>query len=411
MWRWAWCGIAAVAFTLCGCAEIDRRGGLTDQVSDAILFRADTKTHRLLRAYTLIGTLMAVARRHGQDATSQAIIVPHLTAALKDAYEAYLCVFPLPPSQNDNPNLWRCQFFDEKMSRLDYSLYRLAMVTLFEKEDRKFFAEVRDRLVGKIPIATDGIKALLHASAATKQTFTVAEELLQLSFTGLETVAYLLPIYRDILELDMWVIIDNLTPFCPAEGPRPMLAFPGPAAANGVKVAVAPIVVIPAYSTADPCPTLRYAISIFNNGNGNLRLWREFIRMLNGEVQNIEAQQIHFRIVGRWLWFSCLEVLKGDKADPAKKCADIAAEVDNSIKDNLYFMIPTPGPKYRGVDHFYSTSIMPPSMMTRARQIRTPPAKASKDVRERTLGVPAQPKGASGTTGTRSAPDRPQTPE
>jgi hypothetical protein len=414
MWRRLGCGVVAVAvsFGLFGCAEIDRRGGIVDQIEDAVLFRADTKTHRLLRSYTLIGTMMAVARRHGQDTTNQAIIVPHFQAAMNDAYEAYLCLFPLAPT-NDDPSLYRCQFFDEKMSRLDYSLYRLALVTLFEKEDRKLLSEVRDRLVGKIPVATDAFRALLHASAATKQTLTVAEQLLELSFSGLDTIAYLLPIYRDILELDMWIIIDNLSATCPSAAPRAAVVYPVPIVVAATAEPLEPVVVPASYSTANPCPTLRYASAIFNNGNGKLRLWRDFIRKLNGEIQNIEAQPIHFQIVGRWLWYSCLEVLKGDNG---KRCTEIASKVHASVGANLAFSSPNTA---RMVYPPYTASVMPTSVIARWRQqqlaterARVPgTAKNGKQAPERSTVVPAEQKASSGTTGSRAIPERSPAPE
>ena len=86
---------AVVAMSLlAGCAEFDRRGGFIDQIEDSVFFRADTKTHRLLRSYLLATVLLTAARRQGHNDVDRTAIAGALEGALTVANEAYMCLYP-----------------------------------------------------------------------------------------------------------------------------------------------------------------------------------------------------------------------------------------------------------------------------------------------------------------------------
>lgn len=224
--------LVLVASMLTGCAEFNRRGGVVAQAEDYVLFVANTKSHRLFRSYLLVGVLLAAARQAGHNEADKLAIEANMRAAVETAYEAYQCLYPNPGTKKfitDNVNAaigtleavsFRlpavCQFFDEKMARLDYALFRLALTTLFNAESNASLAEIRDKMMGKIPILSDSVKAAIHATKAVNQATTLVDDLLNLSFSSAGPVLALLPLYRDSLELNMWLIIDNLTKRCQA---------------------------------------------------------------------------------------------------------------------------------------------------------------------------------------------------
>jgi hypothetical protein len=157
---------AVVAMSmLVGCAELDRRGGVVAEIQDVVLFTARTNSHRLFRSYMLIGVLLAAARQGAHNQADADAIEGNLKSALSISYEAYQCLYanstdpratavswvkevtatPTPPSLigtfaavNFEPPAI-CQFFDEKMARLDYALFRMALSTLFNAQSKRLF--------------------------------------------------------------------------------------------------------------------------------------------------------------------------------------------------------------------------------------------------------------------------------
>ena len=117
-------------------------------------------------------------------------------------------------------------------------------------------------------------------------------------------VLTLLPLYRDSLEMNMWIIADTLTRTCADPNPLPrdtMLLKDG----------------TPAPSFALDCQTKAYAFYILNYGNGDLRAWRNFAFQMNYVGMGIEAYAPHFVLVSRLIWRSCSNLLK--QAD----CTDV----------------------------------------------------------------------------------------
>lgn len=296
---------------LAGCAEFDRRGGVVAEIEDVVLFKAQTKSHRLFRSYMLIGVLLAAARQGAHNQADAAAIEGNLKSALSISYEAYQCLYgnstataaswvkdatsiPASPSvvvKYQPPAI--CQFFDEKMARLDYALFRLALSSLFNAQSNVYLAEIRDKLLGEIPVVSATAKAAIYTNKAANQTTNIVDDLLNLSFSSAGPVLTLLPLYRDSLEMNMWVIVDTLTRACPDAVASPVFQSDGTP--------------VPHYNL--DCATRDYALAILNNGNGYLPTWRAFVRNMNYVAVDVEAYAPHFVLVSRLIWRSCRNLL------------------------------------------------------------------------------------------------------
>jgi hypothetical protein len=364
---------AVVAMSmLVGCAEFDRRGGYVADIEDYVLFVAHTKSHRLFRSYMLIGVLLAAARQGGHNEADAAAIEGNLKSALSVAYEAYECLYQDPagaqPAWSTVSTQLRstkdavgtfgaiefvapaiCQFFDEKMARLDYALYRLALSSLFNEKTSAELSSIRDKLVGEIPVLSASAKAAIFGARAVNQATTIVDDLLNLSFSSLGPVLTLLPLYRDSLEMNMWVIVDTLTRSCMDPNPLP-----------------AAIVVLkdgtPAPSYGLDCQTKAYALYILNNGNGDLRTWRSFVSQMNYVGGGIEAYAPHFVLVSRLIWRSCSNLLK------QPECADVLTKALLLAADESILV------KVKEGNRTYSASIKSPSQLARRASPSAPAA-------------------------------------
>ncbi|SEI14609.1 hypothetical protein [Tardiphaga sp. OK245] len=348
--------LVLVASMLTGCAEIDRKGGYIDQIEDAVLFRADTKTHRLLRSYLLATVLLTVARRQGHNDIDSTAIAGALEGALAIANEAYMCLypglyertddaasFPVDPSKLKSRNsiggpdeitMWTsegrlvsvtkpaqqprwCQFFDEKMSRLDYALFRLAAVTLFNGESRQSLADIQAKLIGRIPVISDTVTAAIHVNKAANQITSIIDDLLNVAFTSAGPVLALLPVYRDSLELNMWVVTDYFALSCKEYWPQTYDAI---IAGSATVLDAAP-----------ECAGLVSAIVALRKGNGNPKIWRDFLKQISAEYEGdfsktlpVEAYRPHFFLISQLLVRSCRSVLS-DGQKP-KRCEQVLTD-------------------------------------------------------------------------------------
>ena len=295
-----------------GCAEIDRRGGIADQVED-VIFRADTKSHRLLRSYLLVGVLLAVAERQGVSNVDRDNIKGSIASALKVSNEAFNCLYPGTfvaagqgfESQNVIPEIvldyskpdtlsaesytpprW-CQFFDEKMARLDLAIFRLANITLFSDRSRGHLADIRDKLIGRIPIVTDSVRAAISANKVINQATTIVDDLLNLTLASFGPATALFPLYRDSLELNTWIVIDSLAIHCKQQRTQ------------AAEIAAGSI---------DMCQTYANAFSTAAYGQAEPAKLRAFIKSVDGLTLMVEAYRPHFYVVSRFIWQSCLSV-------------------------------------------------------------------------------------------------------
>lgn len=351
---------AVVAMSmLAGCAEFDRRGGIVAEIQDNVLFVAHTKSHRLFRSYLLAGVLLAAARQGGHNEADKNAISANLASVLEVALEAYNCLYPDPKSKivvvglasptedvkkigTAEAILFKapaiCQFFDEKMARLDYALFRLALSSLFNPQSNTYLADIRDKLVGKIPVLSSSAKAAIYANKAINETTTIVDDLLNLSFASAGPLVTLLPLYRDSLEINMWLIIDNLTRFCGGQPVEPQFI-------DGKYVV--------SYALdGNVCATLGYALKIMNNGNGYLPEWREFVRTMNYATRDFDAYSAHFFLVTKLMWRSCTSFLS-----TAEKCGEMLSK--NGLVYNASNFIQGEGGR------IYSAKVRSPTQLAR----------------------------------------------
>ena len=198
------------------------------------------------------------------------------------------------------------------MSRLDYALFRLASVTLFNSESREALGDIQAKLVGKIPVISDSVTALIHANKAVNQVTTIIDDLLTLAFRSAGPILALLPLYRDSLELNMWVVTDNLALWCKSESPSSFdhSAYIGP------------------MNPTPSCTKLSAAMSALQKGNGNPKIWREFLKQLGtlpeddlSQILSVQAYRPHFFLISQLLKRSCLSVLSD--AQKPSRCDEV----------------------------------------------------------------------------------------
>lgn len=324
--------ILIMAGALTGCAEFNRRGGFVAQVEDTVLFHARTKSHRLLRSYVLMAGLVAVARNVGMGEAEKSSISGRLKGALAVAQEAYDCLYPdrariqwhvakALPETVSAVRPTPCIFFDERMARLDYAIYKLAADVMIDPDSQALFADVRDRMIGNVPVfgsavrtATKALEATEEATGVLHETASLANSLIRLSFRSSRRYIYLAPIYRDALELDMRLVIDGLRESCPTSG------------------------------NPDECQKMVDSGRLtLNDGDSDLREWRKFLGSANSNnfAVMVEAYPQHFAYVSRWLFYSCSALYAGDLLAPGKakinvdagSIASIVKVVENIIND------------------------------------------------------------------------------
>jgi hypothetical protein len=361
------------ASMVCGCAELDRRGGIVAEIQDNVLFIAHTKSHRLFRSYMLIGVLLAAARQGAHNQADAAAIEGNLKSALSISFEAYQCLYGNARDPNSQVGSWVkgasteypantvgslaavaydepaiCQFFDEKMARLDYALFRMALSTLFNAQSNVYLAEIRDKLLGEIPVVSATAKAAIYTNKAANQVTNIVDDLLNLSFSSAGPVLTLLPLYRDSLEMNMWVIVDSLTRAC------------------GLTIDIAPPAFqsdgMPVPKDGTDCAIRDYAYYILNKGNGYLPVWREFVRQMNYRAANVEAYTPHFVLVSRLIWRSCRNLLL-----PEDCAAVMKAAADRAGQEALFVHVIEN-------DRVYSASVNSPTRFARRRTPAAPVA-------------------------------------
>lgn len=317
-------------FALVGCAEFSNRGGFVDQIEDSLLFPATTKTHRLLRSYALVGAFAAVARRSDMNEAERKLVAPLLKTAKSTAIEAYKCLYPnvsinfndvSPTAINEGVrdlkalNKYQpihCMFFDEKMARLDYDIYKLAAYVLADRNQKRGFTITATMLsdaplIGPLINATARLLgAVTDAAAVAQITANFVNDVIRLAYSIDSRTAYLFPVYRDIVELDMRIVIDWATLNCPDS----------------------------ARTDAPACSLLATGRDYFLDGYGDVGKWREFLRLVGSSYYGIQAYPHHFAVVSKWIFQSC-DVIAPDKAD----CTDLLAFDSRNPKNLIGYRV------------------------------------------------------------------------
>jgi hypothetical protein len=209
-----------------------------------------------------------------------------------------------------------CVFFDEKMARLDYNLYKLALLVLVNAETKALFAYIQKELVPQIPVVTPAVEAAAAAGKAATETATVAtqvvdvvDSLVRLGYNAVETLGPLLPLYRDAQELDMKVVLDMLARKC---------------VANLKPVTVA-LTMKPFAQTLDdyfdhnpapattPCIDFKDAVAIYKWGNGDLGQWRQFTKEMNVKyISDMTPTSDHFVAVSSAFLSGCEQMFSAN---------------------------------------------------------------------------------------------------
>ncbi len=327
----AWCLLLACCLSFTGCSEFTRRGGTADYLED-VFFRADTKSHRLLRSYVLVGVLLSAAEQSGTNQAGRDAILTHLKSSLGVIREAYTCLYPdgLAASAADRvvkqyggtgPDISRdyisprwCQFFDEKMRRLDHSIFYLAMLTLFNEQNRGHLGDIHSRLVGKLPVLSESVKAILAANRAVKDTTTLIDDLLNVSISSFGPMTTLLPLYRDVVELNAWIVIDSLAVSCyhsragtpdafralAQAGAEDLSAIPADTGENPVRDDLRYIA-----APAGACADYKAAVQLVERGHASPEALRLWINTQSPANLMVEAYPTHFLVVTKFVLDAC----------------------------------------------------------------------------------------------------------
>ena len=281
---------------------------------------AQTKSHRLFRAYLLTAALAAVARDSSVGDAQKLSVSGRLRGALAAEQEAYECLYPRRARLNwkeadlrfgDTKAKWSlptkvavdpnepvfCLFFDERMARIEYAIYKLAADVMVDPDSQSLFNDVRNRLIADIPVIGSGIRTATkaldtakEATATVAETTSLADSIINFSIKTSPRWIYLAPIYRDALELDMWVVTDSLRAIC-------------------------------GDTRAEKAELARSGCDAFNAGlikfaSTDLSDWRHFLKQYDGAFVWVEAYPVHFAIVSRWLFNSCTGLFAGNIMTP-----------------------------------------------------------------------------------------------
>jgi hypothetical protein len=260
-----------------GCAEFTRHGGVMDWLEDSFWFRADTKKHRILRSYLLVGSVLNVATKSNLSAEEREVLAKRVNTAIRQADEAFTCAFE---------SIRGCVFFDERLARLDSSIFRIAVAALYPEETRDLMSVVRKGLVGKVPVAGNALEVAIKATelgavtaGAINEGAVAVASLLKLGETGLQYGSRIGPLYRDSLEMDMRVFLLSMRSSCSV-----------PAAAA--------------------CEAYDRAFQIYKEGAGDLSEIRRFLRSeATAYSASMTPAASHFMEASELIWRSCQNLL------------------------------------------------------------------------------------------------------
>lgn len=327
-----------LAVAVGGCAEFNNRGGFVDWVEDKYLFPATTKTHRLLRSYALAGAFAAVARRSDMTEQERKLVAPLLKSAHTSAREVFSCLYPQVTTgfnliRRDaipkNPQLALtgagsineyapvpCMFFDEKMARLNYDVYKLAAYVLADRTQKRGF-EVTASMLSNAPLIGPLINATAQMLSAATDAAAIAlitakfvNDVFRLAYSIDNSAAYLFPIYRDLVELDMRIVTDSilLTNRC------------------------AGVVRRPTVDAGDACA----AADGFVTERTDVQEWRNFLQSYDRNGYRVQAYPYHFAVVSKWIYRSCVAVAT-DRSD----CTPLLAfdSSDNAVENLIGYRL------------------------------------------------------------------------
>ena len=256
---------------LIGCAEVNYRGGFLAQIADKVVFPASAKGHRVLRSYTILAALVTIANNRGIPSGDKLAFQGRVYQTLDSIQQSFICAYATTSG---------CIFFDEKMARVSYNLYKLALNVLVSSESKALITELQGELLPKVPVvgstllaASSAAETAGHVATAGVETAQVVESLIKLGYQATNTLGPLFPLYRDAQELDMVVVVDMLARRCAANGglmasvTHDANPFRDNLVAYGGKSGLP--------QSAD-CVDFATGMGLYKSGNGYLKDWRTY---------------------------------------------------------------------------------------------------------------------------------------
>jgi hypothetical protein len=254
-------------------------------------------------------SLLTIASNRGLPAGDKFGFLGRVAQTLQVTRETFDCAYESRSG---------CVFFDEKMARLDYNIYKLALSVLITSETTTLISNLQKELVPQIPVlgptvdaTVSAVKAAGHAALAASQTSEVVDNLISLGYNTANTLAPLFPLYRDAQELDMVVILDTLARRCVSDAHidtgqaafsdknRPLRErLDDYLSPQGVQK-----------PTETPCMDFRTGMSLYIDGNGDLKSWRQFTKsMAEVYIYFVTPTDEHFIQVSKLIANSCDQI-------------------------------------------------------------------------------------------------------
>lgn len=291
--------VVALSLSLSGCAaftlEYQNSGGFVDTILDKFWFKADTKQMRVLRSYSLVGSLLRLSNV-GRTKAERTVLAAQVLETAQKSASAFSCAY----SET-------CFFFDDQMAELDQSLFKLAVLVLDTKDNEDLASELQGKLLGKIPVlgsTTTALAKILDAGSATAhataQVVEVGSSLLKIGLAGLNYNRRIGALYRDNLELDMVVTIDALELYCSTPG----LRFKDASKAQNLA-----------------CEVAKDGRDYYKHGAGKLAAYKTYLTNPNaagGWLPFIIPQKRHFIAVTRLIRGACTELVDKEDGCPGK---------------------------------------------------------------------------------------------
>lgn len=289
---------------LSGCAitdEFNRQGGFADRMMDYIM-PADSRQHRVFRAYLILGILTRVASESPVNLDDREAVAFRIEQGVQASREAYNC------AKDKN-----CAFLEDRLAILDRRLFRLAVMVLYPEETRDFLARVREGMRGKLPVigragtaAKAAITLVGEAGGAIDDIAGAINGLLDLSFDAYRYGQRLGPLYRDTVELDMRIVKDEAEAICDPKRSGE---------ANYKKLA---------------CTIRDKSNQIYNDGTGKISDWHDFLRGEDTKkiMSNIEPDVKYWVEASDLIWRGC-DLLVRDNGDKHReKCRGSQALIE-----------------------------------------------------------------------------------
>jgi hypothetical protein len=295
----------ALCSLLIGCAEFTHRGGFVAEIEDKVLFVASAKSHRVLRSYVVAASLITIANNRGIPSGDKIAFLGRVVQLLSVTREAFTCAYQSRSG---------CVFFDEKMARLDYNIFKLAMLVLVNSETTELISQLEKQIVPSVPVlgptvdaSVTAIKAAGQVALAASQTSEVVDNLVKLGYNTANTLAPLFPLYRDAQELDMVVILDMLARRCvfaqnlnlnikAGDKNSPLRNRLDDRLSNQEAVEM-------------PCKDFKYGMGEYADGNGDLSNWNSFTKTMSiNYIQYVTPTDQHFLQVSGLIASSCDQI-------------------------------------------------------------------------------------------------------